>query len=36
LQALVGSEQLITVRVSGGKTLFTNHPLPSVASAGGP
>jgi 4-amino-4-deoxy-L-arabinose transferase-like glycosyltransferase len=30
LQALVGSKQLITLGLSGGKTLFTNHPLSSA------
>jgi 4-amino-4-deoxy-L-arabinose transferase-like glycosyltransferase len=33
LQALVGSEHLIAVGASGGKTLFTNHPLPGTSSA---
>jgi 4-amino-4-deoxy-L-arabinose transferase-like glycosyltransferase len=36
LQALVGTEQLITVGVSGGKTLFTNHPLAALSPAQGP
>jgi hypothetical protein len=30
LQALVGSSQLNTVEESGGKVLFTNHPLASA------
>jgi hypothetical protein len=31
LQSLVGTDKLITVGVSGGKSLFTNHPIAFVS-----
>ncbi len=36
LQALAGSKQFIAVGSSGGKSLFTNHPLPSTSPANAP
>lgn len=36
LQALVGSKQFIAVGASGGKSLFTNHPLPSASPGNTP
>jgi hypothetical protein len=36
LRALVGRDQLTAIGVSGGKILFTNHPIGSTGSANGP
>ncbi|AXC13260.1 Polymyxin resistance protein ArnT [Acidisarcina polymorpha] len=36
LESLVGAKGLTTVRVSGGKTLFTNHPLPAASPSHSP